>query len=102
MENDLATVVGELAWNQHSYFTRHHILWAPIVTCRKRAPGPGLCPAFVALASSGRVSYTCLRVGRLARGRYAGGISYQRASSDQSLDSRFPGLLCCVGTACRR
>jgi len=52
LENDLASVVRELAWNQHSHFTRHHILWAPVVTCRKRAPGPGRCAAFVALASS--------------------------------------------------
>ena len=102
LENDLASVVRELAWNQHSHFTRHHILWAPIVTCRKRAPGPGRCAAFVALASSGRVSHTRLRVGRLARGRNAGGISEQRATSDQSLDSCLSSLLCCVGTACRR
>src|SRR6185295_6073919 len=86
LENDLASVVGDLAWNQHSHFTRHHILWAPIVTCRRRASDPRPCPAVVALASSGRVSHTCLRVGRLARGRNAGGISKQRATSNQSLD----------------
>ncbi len=102
LENDLASVVGELAWNQHSHFTRHHILWAPIVTCRKRAPGPGLCAAFVALASSGRVSHTRLRDWCLARGRNARGLSKQCATPDQSLDSCLPGLLCCVGNACRR
>jgi hypothetical protein len=35
----------------------------PIVTCRKGAPGPGRCAAFVALASSGRVSHTRLGAG---------------------------------------
>jgi hypothetical protein len=35
----------------------------PIVTRRKRAPGPGRCAAFVALASSGRVSHTRLGAG---------------------------------------
>ena len=102
LENDLASVVRELAWNQHSHFTRHHILWTPIVTCRKRAPGPGRCAAFVALASSGRVSHTRLGARCLPRGRNARGVSEQRATSDQSLDSCLPGLLCCVGSACPR
>src|SRR4030095_14096150 len=102
LENDLASVVRELAWNQHSHFTGHHILRAPIVTCRKRAPGPGPCAAFVALASSSRVSHTRLRVGRLGRRRNACGVSEQCATSDQSLDSCLSGLLYCVGIACRR
>src|SRR5512132_2419548 len=102
LENDLASVVRELAWNQHSQFTRHHILRASIVTCRKRAPDPGPCATCVALASSGRVSHARLGVGRVARGRNARGISEQRATSDQSLDFCLPSLLCCVGTACRR
>jgi hypothetical protein len=102
LENDLASVVRELAWNQHSHFTRHHILWALTVTCRERAPGPGLWLAFVALASSVRLSHTRIRVGCFVRGRNARDISQQRATSDQSLDSRLPSLLCCVGAARRR
>ena len=38
---------------------------APIVTCRKRAPGSGRCPAFVALASSCRVSQIASGLGVL-------------------------------------
>ena len=61
LENDLASVVSELAWNQHSQFTRHHILRAPTVACRSRSAGSGRRAAYVALASSRRVSHTRLR-----------------------------------------
>ncbi len=59
----------------------------PVVTCRKRGPGSGRCPAFVALASSCRVSHTRLGARCLARGWSAPSVSEQRTTPDQSLDS---------------
>src|SRR5437762_5098516 len=59
----------------------------PVVTCRKRGPGSGRCPAFLALASSCRVSHTRLGARCLARGWSAPSVSEQRTTPDQSLDS---------------
>src|SRR5262245_36646405 len=59
----------------------------------------GCCPAYVALASSGRVSHTHFRSRCLSRGRNARGISEQRATLDQSLDSCISGFLRCFGCA---
>src|SRR6266550_7001487 len=49
--------------------------------------------AFLILASG---------LGVLLVGGNARGVSEQRATPDQSLDSCLPGLLCCAGSACRR
>src|SRR5512132_4513345 len=64
----------------------------PVVTCRKRTPGPGRCAAFVALASSGRVSHTRLGARCPARGRNARGVSQQRVTLINHWTPAFPAL----------
>lgn len=78
------------------------VFYAPVLLPAEAALLILHCLAFVALASSGRVSHTRFRVRCFPRGRNARGISEQRVTSDQSLDSCFPSFLYCVRCACRR
>ena len=64
----------------------------PVVTCRKRGPGSGRCPAFVALASSCRVSHTRLGARCLARGWNARSVSEQRATLINHWTPAFPAF----------
>ncbi len=79
------------------------IFYAPLLLPAEAALlGTRRCIAAIALASSSRVSHARLRASCVARGRNARGISEQRATPDQSLDSSFPGVLCDPRSACGR